>query len=49
VCNLQVKYVLHVPIIRKANIAAELEESSVMKRSHIVDDASQRVENVMDL
>jgi hypothetical protein len=49
VCNLQVKYVLHVPVVRKANIAAELEESSVMKRSHTVDDASQLVENVMDL
>lgn len=32
-----------------ANIATESEESSVTKRSHIVDDASQQVENVMDL
>lgn len=42
---------LHVPVIRKAraNIAAGSEESSVTKKSHIVDDASQQVENVMDL
>jgi len=51
VYNLQVESVLHVPVIRKsqANIPTESEESSVTKRSHIVEDASQQVENVTDL
>ncbi|BCS23689.1 uncharacterized protein APUU_40133S [Aspergillus puulaauensis] len=34
---------------RKKWAPKKSEESSVTKRSHIVDDASQQVENVMDL